>query len=110
MPGLEKGWTNGHVWLDRIELGIETEMVIKALSSEQNLVITNIVKRNIVKRNEYHKKDMNKSLAGLQHQESEIVQENWSSLEAPIYDTALSVLVNPIANTRIGSMILTRSC
>ena len=35
---------------------------------------------------------MDKTLAGLQHQESEIAEENWSSLEATIYDTALSVL------------------
>ena len=35
---------------------------------------------------------MDKTLAGLQHQESEIVEENWSSLEATKYDTALSVL------------------
>lgn len=87
MPGLERRWTNGHVWLARIELGIETETVNFWLFA-RCLVITN----TIFKCNEHHKKEMDKTLAGLQHQESEIVEENWSSLEAAIYDTALSVL------------------
>jgi len=43
-----------------------------ALCSEHNLVITNA----IFKRNEHHKKEMDKTLAGLQQQESEIVEEN----------------------------------
>lgn len=61
---------------------------LMALCSEHNLFITN----TIFKRNEHHKKDMDKTLAGLQHQESEIVEENWSSLEVTIYNSALSVL------------------
>ena len=87
MPGLEKGWTNGHVWLARIELRIETETVNFWLFA-RCLVITN----TIFKRNEHHMKEMDKTLAGLQYQESEIAAENWSSLEATIYDTTLSVL------------------
>lgn len=59
-----------------------------ALCSEQNLVITN----TIVKRNEHHKNEMDKTPLGLQHQGLEIVEENWSSLEATICDTALIVL------------------
>ena len=43
-------------------------------------------------RNEHHKNEMDKTLLGLQHQGSEIVEENWSSLEATICDTALIVL------------------
>ena len=70
MPGLERRWTNEYAWL------------------AHNLVITN----TIFKRNEHHRKEMDKTFAGLQHQGSEIVQENWSSLEANIYDTGLSVL------------------
>lgn len=61
---------------------------LMALCSEQNLVITN----TIVKRNEHHKNEMDKTLLGLQHQGSEIVEENWSSLQATIYDTALIVV------------------
>ena len=71
MLGLERRWTNGHMGLARIELGIETETVNFWLFA-RCLVITN----TIFKRNEHHKKEMDKTLAGLQHQESEIVEEN----------------------------------
>ena len=35
---------------------------------------------------------MNKVLAGLEHQQSEVVEENWNSLKATTLDTAFSVL------------------
>ena len=37
-------------------------------------------------------KKMDKALARLQHQESEDGEENWNSLNAITYDTAVSVL------------------
>lgn len=37
-------------------------------------------------------KEMDKVLAGLQHQQSEVVEENWNSLKATTLATAFSVL------------------
>ena len=53
------------------------------------------------------KKKMYQVLAGLQHQQSEVVEENWNSLKATTLDTAFSVLAKS-GHIRIGSTILTK--
>ena len=45
------------------------------------------------------KKEMDKVLAGLQHQQSEVVEENWNSLKASTLDTAFSVLAKSTQDT-----------
>ena len=53
------------------------------------------------------KKKMYQVLAGLQHQQSEVVEENWNSLKATTLDTAFSVLAKS-GHIRISSTILTK--
>ena len=40
-------------------------------------------------------KEKDKALAGLQHPESEDVEENWNSLKAITYDTVVNVFGKP---------------
>ena len=54
-------------------------------------------------------KEKDKALAGLRHQESEEVKENWNSLKAITFDPALSVLGKPNRKHRVGSTTVTRS-
>ena len=55
-------------------------------------------------------KKQDKALAGLQNHETEDVKENWNSLKAITYDTAVNVLGKPSRKlTRIGSTAVKRS-
>ena len=55
-------------------------------------------------------KEKDKALAGLQNHETEDVKENWNSLKAITYDTAVNVLGKPNRKlTGISSTAVTRS-
>ena len=55
-------------------------------------------------------KEKDKALAGLQNHETEDVKENWNSLKAITYETAVNVLGKPNPNLpRIGSTAVKRS-
>ena len=55
-------------------------------------------------------KEKDKALAGLQNHETEDVKENWNSLKAITYDTAVNVLGKPNRKLpRIGSTAVKRS-